>query len=104
MTTEELVYIAAFMECEGCASVNTRSRRPRGKIQLVQNDEAIIRWMHAKLGMGTVHPMRKNDPTTWFLVINRQADVVKFVRMIWPHTRMKSRRARLKKAYQAALR
>jgi hypothetical protein len=111
ISREDLSYIACFLETEGCAFVNSQGKYRYGQFKFSQADQEIIEWIHVVLEAGNVYRVvtkpggyNRNGCELWTLVIARQEDVVRVARLLWPYTKMKGRRRRIKAAYHAAKR
>jgi LAGLIDADG-like domain len=114
MREADLGYIAGFFEAEGSASTPRRRARKNGSrpewgcITFTQKDPAVLYWLQATLDMGFVYHRRQSErankpgsPISKYRIA-AQEDVVRFIRLVYPHIKSPAKKEQLRRAYKAA--
>jgi len=102
MTNSDAAYIAGLFDGEGSVDFARRKEKKRGKIYTVQRilmriemtDEPVLRWVHEKLGVGTVRK-RNRSPSVkahwkdrWVYSV-RFREALYVCKIIWPYAQVK---------------
>jgi len=102
MEISDVAYIAGLFDGEGSVDFAKRKEKKRGKIYTVQRilmriemtDEPVLRWVHEKLGVGTVRK-RNRSPSVKAHWKDRWVYSVRFreayyvCKLIWPYAQVK---------------
>jgi hypothetical protein len=99
---EIAAWIGGFFDGEGCIYLE-KGIYPR--IMISQKDDEPLLWIRDTLGMGqVVYRQGRNKAGNLrspFLSIRRREQVIRFLRLIDPHVRLRHRRLKLEEAYHA---
>ena len=102
MEISDAAYIAGLFDGEGSVDFAKRKEKKRGKIYTVQRilmriemtDEPVLRWVHEKLGVGTVRK-RNRSPSIkahwkdrWVYSV-RFREALYVCKLIWPYAQVK---------------
>jgi len=102
MNISDAAYIAGLFDGEGSVDFAKRKEKKRGKIYTVQRilmriemtDEPVLRWVHKKLGVGTVRK-RNRSPSVkahwkdrWIYSV-RFREALYVCKILWPYAQVK---------------
>lgn len=101
MTNEELIWLAGFVDGEGCIMINTKNNKPCSLIiEIVNTNEYIIKLI-AKWFKGSVRSVKKgeNQKDVWKFCTNGDRAKI-FLETIYPYLFLKKEQAYVGLEYQ----
>ena len=105
LSLEDSVYMASFIDGEGCITIQPNSddlfTSSTMFAKVTNNDVPVLEWHRQVTGLGSIHPVTSTRAFQWTVGTQEAANVLKQIR---PHFKIKGDQADLAMQFQAAKR